>query len=154
MARIPLARPSPDGKQIASAGRDRTGRLADAKTHTEVALFPLDSLVLGLAFSPDGTRLATACQDNTIRLWDLATYDEVVELHGHTDYVHAVAFSPDGTRLASGSGDHTVRLWDNLSAQERARRNRPERGLIGEGTAPSQKSDRLSGVLGVTGPFP
>ena len=47
----------------------------------------------------------------------------VAELHGHTDYVHAVAWSPDGTRLVSGSGDFTVRIWDSLSVQERAARS-------------------------------
>jgi WD40 repeat protein len=153
-ADVCCVRYSPDGKLIASAGRDLIVRLWDAKTHAELVIFPHGCLVYGLAFSPDCSRLATACQDNTIRLWDLATHDEVVELRGHTDYVHAVAFSPDGTQLVSCSGDHTVRLWDTLSVQVRARRRRPQSGLIGEGTALSQKSDRLSGALGVAGPSP
>jgi WD40 repeat protein len=94
-----------------------TVRLWDARTQEQLAVLPLGRIAYGLAFSPNGTRLATACQDNTIRLWDMASREEVVELHGHTDYVHAVAFSPDGTKLVSCSGDHTVRIWDSLPAR-------------------------------------
>jgi WD40 repeat protein len=74
-----------------------------------------------VAFSPDGTRLAAGCRDNTVRLFDVASRQQVAELHGHTDYVHAVAWSPDGTRLVSGSGDYTVRVWDALPPAVRAR---------------------------------
>jgi eukaryotic-like serine/threonine-protein kinase len=112
---------SADGTRLASASDDLTVRLWDPRTREPGAVLTHGSPVFGLAFSPDGTRLATGCADNTIRLWDLATATEVVELRGHTAYVHAVAFSPDGTRLASASGDFTVRVWDTLPPQQRAR---------------------------------
>ncbi len=110
---------SADGRKIASASFDTTARLWDAKTLSSLGVLKHPGAVFSAAFNPDGSRLATGCIDNIVRVWDTATFDEVIELRGHSAYVHAVAFSPDGTMLASGSGDFTVRIWDSRSPEER-----------------------------------
>src|SRR5262249_4158815 len=124
---------SADGRLLASAAQDKAVRLWNSATYEMLAVLSHGSPVYSVAFSPDGRRLAAGCADNSIRLWDVASAAEaggkevpgaeVAELHGHTDYVHAVAWSPDGTRLVSGSGDGTVRIWDSLSVLERAKRS-------------------------------
>ncbi|MBS0264705.1 MAG: hypothetical protein JSS02_22410 [Planctomycetes bacterium] len=111
---------SADGNLLACSCGDKTVRFWEMTSPEEIGKVYLGSTVYGLSFSPDGTRLAAGCADNTIRILDVATRQEVVELQGHSNFVHAVAFSSDGTRLVSGSGDHTVRIWDTLPAYKRA----------------------------------
>jgi WD40 repeat protein len=92
--------------------------------------------MLCVVFCPDGTRLATGCADNLVRLWDLATFQDVVELRGHTAYVHGLARSPDGTRLVSGSGDAKLRVWDSLTPAARntsKKSSKPVRKTSGSG---------------------
>jgi WD40 repeat protein len=116
---------SPDDALLASGRTDKTVRLFDTRTWTQVAsLVGHTDRVYALAFSPDGRMLASGSNDTTIRLWDVATHDELAVLTGHDDYVFGLAFDPDGTRLASASGDKTVRLWDTLSRAERWLRRR------------------------------
>jgi WD40 repeat protein len=104
---------SPDGRMIASAGRDTTARLWDTETGDEMReLSEHSNSLADVVFDQSGTRLATASQDHSARVWDVASGEELMTILGHTDRVNAVSFSPDGTRLATASLDGTARIWN------------------------------------------
>jgi WD40 repeat protein len=134
---------SPDGKTLASGGRDNQIRLFDAASGKELRRLighqprsyspgndgkgAFDALVNAtgeggvnsVAFSPDGKLLASGGWDDTVRIWDVATGKELRKLTAHKAMVGRVAFSPDGKVLASrGSLDGSVKLWDPLTGTQ------------------------------------
>ncbi len=103
---------SPDGTMLASGSDDRTVKLWDVATGTNIAtLEGHSSWVHSVAFSPDGTMLASGSDDETVKLWDVATRDNIATLEGYGGPVYSVAFSSDGTMLASGARG-IVELWE------------------------------------------
>jgi len=106
---------SPDGAAIVSGSDDKSVRIWDALTGTEMLspMFGHTASVWSVAISFNGRLIASGSTDHTVRLWDLQTGKAVGEpMQGHSDYVRAVVFSPDARWLTSGSKDKTVRIWD------------------------------------------
>jgi WD40 repeat protein/serine/threonine protein kinase len=102
---------SPDGHQLAVAGRNGVVWLWDVRTGETRVWRGHDGGVLSVAFSPDGRQVASSGLDRTVRVWDVATGGSRI-FRGHQDAIRNVIFSTDGRWLASAGVDGFVYLWD------------------------------------------
>ncbi|MGD0094842.1 MAG: protein kinase, partial [Planctomycetota bacterium] len=110
---------SPDGKLALSGSIDKTLKLWDLSTGSELRTFSGHTdRVNSIAFSPDGKLALSGSWDKTVKLWDVATGRELRIFSGHNHTVYGVAFSPDGKLALSGSHDRTLKLWDVASGHE------------------------------------
>src|SRR5207302_1429482 len=105
---------SPDGKTLASAGKDSTVRtwgVGDGKLLRTIAgTCP----VVGLTWSPDGKTLLGGGTEGWLRRWDASTGEVLQDvppgLRLWSGWPVAPAWSPDGSKyVISASG--TVTVW-------------------------------------------
>lgn len=109
---------APDGRTLASAGKDGTARLWDLTAGGAPLVLRHADAVLGVAYHPAGTQLATGAADGGVRFWDAATGRELYSLVGEPDAAACgVAYLAGGRLLAVASGKRltaspgSLRLW-------------------------------------------
>jgi glucose repression regulatory protein TUP1 len=104
---------SPNGNIIASGSGDRTVKLWDIQTSSNILTLDLPDGVVSVALSHQ--YIAAGSLDNSVMIWDFSNGTLVKRLDGadgHRNSVYSVAFSPDGKSLISGSWDKTIKMWD------------------------------------------
>jgi WD40 repeat protein len=110
---------APDGNTAISASWDKTLKIWDTETGTEVrTLTGHTDPVNAVAIAPDGNTAISASWDYSLKIWDTETGTEVRTLTGHTKSVRGVAIAPDGNTAISASWDYSLKIWDTETGRE------------------------------------
>jgi WD40 repeat protein/tRNA A-37 threonylcarbamoyl transferase component Bud32 len=111
---------SPDGRTLATCGRNGAVRLYDFGCVQPHMAFPtkpsrFDCIV---AISPDGQTAVTPLEDHSIQTWKVATGELGPACVGHQGVIDGMWFRADGKTLLTGSDDKTARLWDIATGKQ------------------------------------
>jgi len=115
---------SPDGKWLASGGKDSTIRIWNTRTweSSEPIEVP-PHRVIALAFSPDSATLASSWSDSDdveVRLWSVATGKPTGAIGRPNGGNFAILFTSDGKTIISGGFDRTIRFYDIATGKEKS----------------------------------
>ncbi len=102
---------SPDGKYLASAGRDKMVHIWNTITGDKIYTYAgHTTYIYSLAWSPDSKRIIST-SFATAHVWDALTANNVVIYHDHALWVYSASWSSDGRFIATGGADGEVHFW-------------------------------------------
>lgn len=111
---------SPDGRLVASAGRDGVVRVWEVGSEAVLHAWSTDGIGINcVAFSPDGATLA-AGGGGPIRIWEVANGRLRATLGDGNGGFSSLAFSADGRSLAGATWGGKIHAWDLATSRERA----------------------------------
>ena len=104
---------APDGKTAISASEDKTLKIWDTETGSELkTLTGHSSGVNAVDLAPDVKRAISASLDNTLKIWDLLSGKEIASFSGDSSF-NCCAILPDGVTVVAGDRSgrvHFLRL--------------------------------------------
>ncbi len=110
---------TPDGKQIATGGVNRTVDVCEISNPSQrMQIHAHKAEITSLHYSLDGRLLASTSSDRTVQLHSTTQFGSSGSslknsvLHGSSGDVMCAAFSPDGRILATCGSDRSIRFWD------------------------------------------
>jgi WD40 repeat protein len=134
---------SPNGRTLASGGKDGWIRFWDSRTlYLLRELHSAQVEVNEIVFTPDGKTLVSAGDDGTVRVWDIASARQqaILRPKGRRTEVSALALSPDGKVIAAGGHDGRVWSWDLASGALKEARDPGAGSINGLAFAPDGRT--------------
>ena len=110
---------SPDGKNVLTAGSDRTLRIWPLAQDQPAAVFQgHSSEVTAAAWHPANQQIASASQDGTLRVWQVPASDSP---HFDSSNFLEARFDPTGNLLAGTTWEGEVEIWQRSGSQLKTR---------------------------------